>query len=89
MDQVNKLLDNRGVKTFLILITGIFSGYILQPVPKWFNELITKSHLFKFIILFIIGLLILHPIDKEKLIIVIVASIIILTLLQKMRDFDK
>ena len=88
-ESTNKLLDNQHVKTFLILFMGIFSGYVLQPVPQWFNNLVTKSQIFKFFILFSIGFLALHPMNKDKLIIVIACSIIILELLQGMRKLDK
>lgn len=87
-ESVNKLLDNENIKVFLILFTGIFSGYVLQPVPQWFNNLTIKSQIFKFFILFSIGFLALHPMNKDKLIIVIACSIIILEILQGMRKFD-
>ena len=88
VQNINKMLEIKGVKPFLILFTGIFLGYVLQPIPKWFNDLVTKSHVFKFTILFIIALLMLHPVDNEKLSIAIVASVVILALLHTMRSFD-
>lgn len=79
---INKLLDNLYLKTFLIILTGIYAGYTLQPVPKWLNNLFDTNLIFKFIIILIIGLTMLHPIDKNKLMVIIICTVLILGLFE-------
>lgn len=85
---INKILDNTLIKTFLIILTGIYAGYTLQPVPKWLNNLFDNNLIFKFIIILIIGLTILHPIDMNKLIIIIICTILILGLFEYFRKIN-
>ena len=54
--QVNNLFDHHFIKYFIIILTSVYAGYTLQPVPAWINYLFDNSHVFKFMILFLIGL---------------------------------
>jgi ABC-type dipeptide/oligopeptide/nickel transport system permease subunit len=82
---INNTLDNKSIKLFLTLVTGVLAGYTLQPVPEWLNNLFNTSNLLKFIILVIISFTILHPLDEDKLKLSIISSFIILFLFEKMR----
>jgi len=83
---INKILENLYIKTFLIILTGIYAGYTLQPVPKWLNELFDTNLIFKFIIILIIGITMLHPLDMSKLMVVIVCAVLILGLFEGFRN---
>jgi hypothetical protein len=85
MDQLNKLLNNERVKIFLILTTSILSGYVLQPVPPFLHNLFQNSHTFKFFILFTIGMVIFHPLNNEKFIMIIFSCILILFIIDRIR----
>ena len=62
------------------LLTGILLGYTLQPVPKWLNNLFDNSNIFKFIIIFITGIISTYPIDTSKIINSFISSVIILVI---------
>lgn len=83
---INKVLDNIYLKTFLIILTGIYAGYTLQPVPKWLNNLFDTNIIFKFLIILIIGITMLHPLDSTKMTVVIVCAVLILGLFEGFRQ---
>jgi hypothetical protein len=87
--EINKIFKNDFIRLFLLVLTGIYAGYTLQPVPKWLNNLFDTSQLFKFIIIMIIGITALYPIDKDKLFNITLMSIIILILFELFRKYDK
>jgi hypothetical protein len=66
----------------------MFERYILQPVPKWLNNLFDTSHILKFIILFIAGSIAVYPVNKDKLLQVAIGSILTLVLFQSSRYID-
>lgn len=88
VNKINILLKNDNLRISLLIITGIFAGYTLNPVPKLLNNLFHNSHLFKFIILLILGILAVHPIDKNELFYIIITSIIILIIFEITRLYD-
>lgn len=81
----NDLLKNEYIKIFIIIITSIFIGYTLQPVPSWLDNLFTKSNLFKFIIIFYGGLVTLNTVSSHQIIILFIVSIVILYLFEEFR----
>ncbi len=85
---INIFFNNDLFRMFMLILVGIFAGYTLQPVPKWLNSLFDKSNLFKFIIIMIIGITAVYPIDKNKLINIILSSTLILLLFNFFRNLD-
>ncbi len=86
---INIGLNNDLIRYTLLVISGIFAGYMLQPVPKWLNNLFDNSNVFKFIILVFIGATALYPLDEKKFFNIIIGSIFILVLFAILRKFDK
>ena len=84
----NKLLENDYFRIFFLLITGVFIGYTLQPVPKWLNNLFDNSVIFKFIVLFIVGAVAVFPLDKYKTFKVALGAITVLFLFYLTRQID-
>jgi hypothetical protein len=76
-------------KLLSTLLTGILLGYTLQPVPKWLNNLFDNSNIFKFIIIFITGIISTYPIDISKIINSFISSVIILVIFFVFRYIDK
>lgn len=74
---------------FLLLISGVFAGYTLQPVPKWLNNLFDTSNILKFSVLFVGGAISVYPLTQENIITVTLCSVIILFLFQMARNYDK
>ena len=75
---INNSLNNINLRIFLFLLTFVYAGYTLQPVPVWLNNLLTNSIIFKLIVLITIGAIYLHPLDVNKMRSVVILSIILL-----------
>ena len=86
---VNDTFSNDFFKLVSILLTGIFAGYTLQPVPKWLNKLFDSSHIFKFFIIFIIGITSAYPINKNKISNIFISSVVILVIFSVFRYIDE
>jgi hypothetical protein len=86
---VNNRFSNDFFKLFSLLFIGIFAGYTLQPVPKWLNNLFINSNIFKFVIIFIVGINSVYPINKDKITNVFISSIIILVIFSLFRYIDE
>lgn len=88
IETLNNTFSNDFFKLASLLITGIFAGYTLQPVPKWLNKLFDNSNIFKFLIIFIIGITATYPIDQNKISNIFISSIIILIIFEGLRYID-
>jgi len=86
---VNTTFSNDFFKLFSLLLTGIFAGYTLQPVPIWLNNLFNNSNIFKFAIIFIIGITSVYPINKDKIANIFISSVIILAIFSLFRYIDE
>lgn len=84
----NKLLNNDYFRIFFLILTGVFAGYTLQPVPKWLSNLFDKSEIFKFLVLFMVGSVAVHPIDKSKALKITIGAVVVLGLFYLARVFD-
>jgi hypothetical protein len=85
---VNNTFSNDFFKLISLLLTGIFAGYTLQPVPKWLNKLFDNSNIFKFIIIFTIGITSVYPINKDKISNIFISSVVILVIFSVFRYID-
>ncbi len=70
------------LRVFIILITSVWIGYTLQPVPTWANAVFDTSVLFKFLVLIMSGWAALHPLEGYTVIYIIGASMLILGLFE-------
>jgi hypothetical protein len=85
----NKVFKNNYLRMILLLISSVFMGYTLQPVPKWLNNLFDTSNILKFFILFISGTLAVYPLNNENIIYVTVCSILVLVIFNVSRKYEK
>jgi hypothetical protein len=85
----NNFLENKYYKIILLLFSGVFMGYTLQPVPKWLNKLFDTSYVFKFLILFINGSIALYPLNKDNIIWLTLGCILTLIVFEGAREIDK
>lgn len=88
VEQKNRVLKNNYIRIAILIITGVFMGYTLQPVPAWLNNLFNTSHLLKFFVLYLAGLVAVYPVNKENMKWVFVGTVLALALFQVMRRFD-
>ncbi len=89
VESTNNILSNDYLRVLLLLITGVYMGYTLQPVPKWLNKMFDTSVLLKFAVLFIAGSISLYPLNNNSLMWVTVGSVLTLGLFEYMRKIDK
>ena len=85
----NEFLRNDYLRIALLLVTGVFMGYTLQPVPKWLNKLFDTSHTLKFFVLFIAGCIAVYPVNKSNILWVGLGSALTLGLFQAARKYDE
>ncbi len=84
----NNFLQNDYLRIALLLVTGVFMGYTLQPVPKWLNNLFNTSNTLKFFVLFIAGCIAVYPINHNNIIWVGLGSALTLWLFHMARKYD-
>ena len=85
----NIFLKNNYLRIILLLVTGVFMGYTLQPVPKWLNNMFDTSHTLKFFVLFIAGCIAVYPVNKNNIVWVFMGSLGTLYLFYLFRLYDK
>jgi hypothetical protein len=81
----NILLKNNNIRYFILLTTGVFMGYTLQPVPDYLNNIFNNSNIFKFIILFYAGLVAVYPINYENIVQIFLISLLIIIIFSFLR----
>lgn len=86
IDGINYGLENKYMYILITLVSGILIGYTLQPVPKWMDKMFNTSNFFKYLIIVMSGIVATYPIDKTKFIAIITISMVILVLLELIRD---
>lgn len=85
----NLIYQNNSIRMMLFMISGIFLGYTLEPIPKTLDKLFKNSIIFKFIIIFVAGCIYVYPLNIEHIINILVCSIIALVLFEGIRMYDK
>lgn len=85
---LNSLVSNDYIRMVLFLITGVFMGYTLQPVPEWINTLFKDSQVFKAIILLTIGIIAGYPLESTgKLLVIVIGVVVTLFLFEYARKY--
>ena len=84
----NNILVNDYIRTFIIIISGVFIGYTIQPIPKWLHNIFDTSNIFKFLVLFYTGVIALYPLTKEKVQWIIIGVIISMYLFEVFRKYE-
>ncbi len=84
----NDIFKNNYLRILLLLVTGVFMGYTLQPVPKWLNNLFDTSYILKFFVLFIAGCIALYPVNNDSITCVFLGSVVTLYLFNIFRSYD-
>ncbi len=85
----NFVLDFQFIRIFILLITGVFVGYTLQPVPSWLNNLFDTSVIFKFFILYLVGCVSLYPLKDYTILHIFGGSLLVLIVFELSRRIDK
>lgn len=88
----NKILDVDILRYVIMIVTSVFIGYTLQPVPKWLNSLFDNSHIFKFIIMVLMAMVALYPLDDNEVKYIFIGSllsIVIFIIFRKIGEKDE
>lgn len=85
INSLNSVFSNDLIRYGTIVLTGVYAGYTLQPVPRFLNDLFDNSTLFKLLILLFIGFSNFYPLDATKVQYIVIISIAILLLFNHMR----
>ena len=86
VNSINRVLDHKFLNMVLFLITGVFMGYTLQPVPKWLNDTFNNSFIFKVVILIIIALLAQHKLEsRSQILLIVAASVFVMVIFEMFR----
>jgi hypothetical protein len=88
---VNILLENIYLRSFLFMMSGVFMGYTLQPVPEWLNHLFNTSVVLKFWVLFLTIVATFYPMDPTEMSISFVCCALTLILfhIARRKDVEK
>jgi len=84
----NYIYQNNSVRMMLFIISGVFLGYTLEPIPKTLEKLFKNSNIFKFIILFVTACIYVYPLNIQHLINIVVCSILALVIFEGIRIYD-
>ena len=86
---------NNFVNALLLILTGVFAGYTLEPVPSKFREWFSKNPYTKWLTLFMIGLLFTVDFDNQDdyvsakyLLIIALSATVILILFELLRYYS-
>ena len=73
------------LRIFILLISSVFIGYTLQPVPAWLSNMFDTSFIFKLLVLMFTGWASLSPLEGYASIYIMVFSFIILGMFELSR----
>jgi hypothetical protein len=85
VDTINYILSNDTLRTTLVILCSIFIGYTLRPIPNILDQLFNTSILFKFAIILLLGFSTLYPLNRSKMINVIIGAVIIMLFFHLLR----
>jgi hypothetical protein len=87
METVNKVLGQPHVGTVLFLLAAALISTTVKPMPKVLEKL-AGSMVFKAVVLLIFAMLVLRPLDETKMVVAVVATVVVLLLLELLRSMD-
>ena len=87
-DQLNFLFKNDTVRTIIFIITSVWIGYTLQPVPQWVTHTFDKSNVIKFIIMLLVGIVAFYPLDETEVKNIIIGSAVTMALFAYLRTVN-
>ena len=86
VSNINCMFSNDLIRLVLLLMTTVFVGYTIEPIPTILKNLFANSWIFKFIILVAFGILTMYPLkDTNTLIHIIIASMVTMAVFQFLR----
>ena len=85
----NFIYQNNSIRMMLFIISGVFLGYTLEPIPKTLDKLFKTSIIFKFLILFVTACIYVYPLNIHHIINIVICSIMALVIFEGIRIYDK
>lgn len=84
---LDSFLKDNTTKAIMLLITAVFIGYIIQPLPANLLKLIETCFVVKYVIgvMFLLPLLYPYGNDKNKILIVLIVPLVVILFLEIMK----
>ena len=87
--QVTSVVANEHIRMIFVIILSVFIGYTLMPLPKKIETLFKESQLFKFAVLFLMGLITFNPSSVKGMVWIVVVPILFLLVLHLLRKAEE
>lgn len=85
---LNMVLSSSMFRSFILVITSVYTGYTLYPVPKFLDEMFYTSNIFKYIILLFLLCTSMYPVTNDNILIILIIPIIVLIFFKFLRKYD-
>jgi hypothetical protein len=85
---INNSFSNNTFNIFMAITLAILGGNTIRPIPRILRNIFENCFLFKYVILILIGSRLYYPLDKKKLLTILVSAFILLYLLEILRKYD-
>lgn len=86
---INTFLQNGTFRVFVLVVTSVFTGYTLYPVPKTLDNMFYVSHVFKYLILMLVLASSMHPLNESSLFLVVVVPVLVLLMFRFLRKYEE
>lgn len=84
----NKFLNIEILRYIILIVSSVFMGYTLQPVPEWLNNLFNTSYILKFSIMVAAAMVALYPLDDNEVSYIFIGSFLSLLLFMIFRKVE-
>jgi hypothetical protein len=86
---INYVTNTKYISLFIFMLSFVYAGYTLYPVPSKMNKMFNRSLLLKYVVLLVIAIYISQPLTSEKLQICLIVSVLVLLLFEVLRNFSR
>jgi hypothetical protein len=87
VNNINLLLQNEKIRMKLFLVSSVFMGYTLNPVPQFLDKNFNESLLFKFFILVTSGIILEYPLTNKNFLNIVIISAVTLFVFSYIRTW--
>ena len=85
---LNILLSNNTMRFFVLMVTSVYTGYTLYPVPKFLDELFYSSDIFKYLTLMFLLSTSMYPVTSENIYTILLIPGLVLLFFKLLRKYD-
>lgn len=86
---INTFLQNRIFRIVVVVITSVFTGYTLYPVPQFLDSMFYTSSLFKYLILMFAIASSMYPLNEQTVLLAVVVPAVVLYTFHFLRKYNE